>query len=197
MVQPPSPDHAVDIRKVEPVQPEIALATPELAPPSPDHVFKFLGENLEEEEKEEEPKEEEPEEVPDVEDDIELDPDDETDEPDAIFPFEMEGSPKPPPPVPYTLFDTESEAANVGPITQVPFIESRFLGNIHKRSGSSSEAPIIYHPEEFVPATMKQEIVLVHHKFINRLDRDLIDEIQHDNMVDHRVTALEDQVQDL
>nr|GEZ52953.1 hypothetical protein [Tanacetum cinerariifolium] len=111
MVQPPSPDHAVDIPKVEPVQPEIALATPELAPPSPDHVFKFPAENLEEEEKEEEPEEEEPEEVPDV-----------------------------------------------------PFIESRFLGNIHERSGSSSEAPIIYHPEDFVPATMKQEIVLVHHK---------------------------------
>nr|GEZ68336.1 reverse transcriptase domain-containing protein [Tanacetum cinerariifolium]GEZ68339.1 reverse transcriptase domain-containing protein [Tanacetum cinerariifolium] len=197
MVQPPSPDYAVDIPEVEPVQPEIALAAPELAPPSLDHVFKFPGENLEEEEKEEEPKEKEPEEVPDVEDDIKLDPDDETDEPDAIFLFEMEGSPKPPPPVPYTLFDTESETATVGPITQVPFIESRFLDNIHERGGSSSEAPIIYHPEDLLPATMKQEIILVHHKFINGIDRDLIDEIQHGNIVEHRVTALEDQVQDL
>ncbi|GJU05826.1 hypothetical protein Tco_1122256 [Tanacetum coccineum] len=96
----------------------------------------------------------------DMDMDMEEDSEDKMDGPELIFSYEAMGSPNPPPPESDTSSDYEPEddtAAIVGTIRQVPLTGRRFPGSTYVRGGSSSCAPISYHPEDLVPSTMSEE----------------------------------------
>ncbi|GKC94300.1 hypothetical protein Tco_1159742 [Tanacetum coccineum] len=120
----------------------------------PDHVFEDPEEDPEEESEEDEPDE------MDMDMDMEEDSEDEMDGLELISPYEVMGSPNPPPPKSDTSSDSEPEddtAATVRTIRQVPLTGRRFPGSTYVRGGSSSIAPIAYHPEDLVPSTMSEE----------------------------------------
>ncbi|GJS14823.1 putative reverse transcriptase domain-containing protein [Tanacetum coccineum] len=82
--------------------------------------------------------------------------------------------------------DDEIDEAKVRPSV------CRFSGSIHVRGGLSSTAPIADDSKDLTLGDMRMDIYFLCRK---GLDEDLRNEIQHGNMVEHRVTTLEDQVQ--
>nr|GFA97592.1 hypothetical protein [Tanacetum cinerariifolium] len=133
MAHPLSRDHAADVHKVKPVQPERTLA------------------DLEEDPEEEEPEEE----------DIDIDGNNEMDGPKLIHPDEVvEDALMPLDVEPDTSSDPklEVEAATVGTIRHVPLTRCMPFGNIHVRIGSSSTAPAGHNPEDLVSSSIRSNL---------------------------------------
>ncbi|GKF23254.1 hypothetical protein Tco_0075576, partial [Tanacetum coccineum] len=115
-----------------------------------------------------EPEEEELEEEEiEEEEQEEMDSDDKIDEAKVISPYDMIGSQKTPPPKPDISSDSESDG-------------------LSRQMGIRAETKF-----------SKLKRLNKGHRFIKGLNEDLRNEIQHDNMVEHRVTTLENQVQSL
>nr|GEZ02321.1 hypothetical protein [Tanacetum cinerariifolium] len=151
------------------------------APPSPNHVFNFPEVEFEED-PQEEPKEEFEE---DPEEDLEEDPEEELEaevEDDVPPPTTLPvGSPITPPP----LSESSSNTEDVAPVIKNKDLEMPPIGSTYEVGGPSSVTPF--------------SSFYLHGRDIARLDdkmdQDLGDEMQFSNVVEHRVTELENREQ--
>ncbi|GJY86195.1 putative reverse transcriptase domain-containing protein [Tanacetum coccineum] len=186
------------------------------APPSPNHVFNFPEEEFEEDPQEEpeEEFEEDPEEDPEEEPEVEA----EEDVPLAATP--PVGSPITPPPLYESSSDTEAPA----PIVADGALEVPPAGSTYEVGGPSSISPFppyYLHGREIVRLDENTELLLSNVKYLERCERkrkaeieansseirkvkkgmnefgrELGNEVQFSNLVENRVTKLEDQDQE-
>ncbi|GKF72303.1 hypothetical protein Tco_0208417 [Tanacetum coccineum] len=194
------------------------------APPSPNHVFNFPEEEFEEdpqeeleEEFEEDPKED-PKEDPEEDPEEELEVEAEEDAPLVATP--PVGSPITPPPLSESSSDTEAPA----PIVASGALEMPPTGSTFEVGGPSSVSPfpLFYlHGREIVRLDDNTELLLSNVKYLERCERkrkaeieansseirkvkkcmnefgqELGNEVQFSNLVENRVTKLEDQDQE-
>ncbi|GJR50962.1 hypothetical protein Tco_1401483 [Tanacetum coccineum] len=156
---------------------------------------------IEEEEEEEEDPEMEEEEDPKMEEDEEeeMEIDDEIDNPEVIYPYEIEEGELPPPPAESdTSSDTEpeveaevedeNEAATVGTITRAPYHVQPFSGTTYVGSGASRKV--------FAPGPMGKDVNTLHHK-VKGLAHQMRSETQERYELKSSVSTLEDQMREL
>ncbi|GJV27045.1 hypothetical protein Tco_1383493 [Tanacetum coccineum] len=189
------------------------------APPSPNYVFNFPEEEFEEDPQEEPEEEfEDPEEDPEDDPDEELEVEAEEDAPLAATP--PVGSPITPPPLSESSSDTEAAA----PIVADGALEMPPAGNTYEVGGPSSVSPFppfYLHGREIVRLDDNTELLLSNVKYLERCEKkrkaeieansseirkvkkcmnefgqELGNEVQFSNLVENRVTKLEDQDQE-
>nr|GEU98915.1 hypothetical protein [Tanacetum cinerariifolium] len=190
------------------------------APPSPNHMFNFLEVEFEEDPQEEpeEEFEEDPEEDP--EEDLEEDPEAEVEDdvpPPATLPV---GSPITPPPLSESSSDNEDDA----PVIENETLEMPPIGSTYEVGGPSSMTPFppfYLHGSELARLDGNTELLLSNVQYLERcekkrkvdmeacsskiregkkrmdkMEQDLGDEMQFSNVVEHRVTDLENKEQE-
>ncbi|GJW61209.1 hypothetical protein Tco_0110544 [Tanacetum coccineum] len=176
MENPFPPNHANDLPEVDPVQPDITPVIPEPAPLVPEHALPEEEEDLEEEEFEEE---EEPQEEEELEDEMDMDLNDQIDDPEVIYPYEVEDGDFLPPSGLYSEPKDVTVPTGRSTLQLLPPVRI-FLGKFYVEEGSSV-------------ATIISDV----ERYMKEFDFDLRDEMQCRNKLEQNMITLEDQVQDL
>ncbi|GKE61319.1 hypothetical protein Tco_1511686 [Tanacetum coccineum] len=201
------PDHVDDLPEVDPNQPDLALVIPESA---------LVDENEEPKEEEFKKEEEFEEEEPQEEEDMEVDIEEEENEPELTFPYEEVDPLNPPPPA----FDSESK--DVVEVEDMVEPKGETIPNSVHAVGESSTATFLREDgDSLFPSFMRRDInslfgriaslskrvciretehALVEKKgkakdkYYGKLISDLSNEVR--SSVEERVTALEDLVRE-
>ncbi|GKF61186.1 hypothetical protein Tco_0181240, partial [Tanacetum coccineum] len=168
MAHPHPPNHADDLPEVVPAQPELSPAMLEPTPFIPEHVL-FDEDEDPEEDPEEEPQEEE-EEFEGYEfekEGMDINDDDEMDDPEVIHPYEIREGALPPPPAESDSssdVETEVDVATIGTISRLLPVVRKFTGRMFIRGGSSFAAPTADDYVEFTPGYTDKDVDLLHHQ---------------------------------
>ncbi|GJR91197.1 hypothetical protein Tco_0215208 [Tanacetum coccineum] len=137
MAHPLSPDHVANILELAPAVPELALLVPY-------HEIEDPEEDLAEENEE-------------MEEEMDVDDDDEMNEPELIFPYEEADPLNPPPPGSDSKPEVEIVPAR-GPTFQLPPHISRFSGSVYIQGEPSSAAYVDDDGDSLMPGCMRRDI---------------------------------------